>query len=118
MQTTDQPPNYSGFSTLNQQLTYEKFVSKTINVMSLYVLSFLKGEADGVNWPKKIMKLYRALAVMEKSKLGSAIRFSQEMKELVYFLFENKDANSNMSFETSSQFSSFTGFGTVGGMMG
>ena len=95
--------SFGGFSTFNQHLTYEKFVSKTFNVMGSCILSFLKGEDDGTNWPKKIMKLYRALAVMEKSKNDGTTKFSTEIKELVYYLFENKvEGNSNMSFETSS----------------
>lgn len=72
---------YSGFTTKKQEITYDKFIVKTLELVSVEILNYLKGVTMFTQFDKKMIKIYKALNIMEHSK-QDGINFSSGIKEL------------------------------------
>lgn len=61
---------YSGFAKRSQETVYNKLVFKALDMLSNYVYAtrFNKTLFDEIKFPKKMLKLYKALNYMEKHK--------------------------------------------------
>ena len=69
--------SFNGFDNEKQQITYEKFVSKALQIFSSEIIQRKKGDPDDQAFEKKVVKLYKALRVMEKSKRSGQM-YSQD----------------------------------------
>lgn len=75
---------FSGFMSKKQELTYDKFIVKALEMITFEILNYVKGETVFTQFDKKMIKLYKALTIMEHSK-QDGINFSSGMKELVTY---------------------------------
>ena len=109
----------SGFANEAQEATYNKFLTRLIQLMSSEILMRMRVHegrtADSSGFCKKIVKIYKAMRVMETQKSAEP-RFSTFIKELAYFVYAGNDSTSvTMSklspaeFETTSNFTGING---------
>ena len=83
-------PNFGGFSTQQQETTYCKFISKLISILSDEIISNKKAVPSNTSFDKKIIKVYKAIKVMEKQKMGQP-KYSENIKDLAKYLFALRD---------------------------
>lgn len=105
----------SGFANEQQDATYNKFLERLVQIMSHEILMRMRVNQDGRNadsssFCKKIIKIYKAMKVMETQK-KSEPRFSSFIKELAYFVYAGNDSASvtiskisPAEFDTTSNF--------------
>lgn len=75
-----------GFTSRNQESTYMQFVSKLIQVLAEEILGTRTGKYKDTGFNKKIVKIYRALKVMEKQKKTDP-KFSEDFKDMALYIF-------------------------------
>ena len=102
-----------------------KFTKKLIQVLGEEVLnqSMISGNPLGLGFSKKIVKIYKAMSIMEKQK-SDFLKFSQDYKELVLVCYKHKNLdldNTSINFSKGSaadleNSSLITGMDAFGGL--
>jgi len=87
-----QAPSYQGFKVPKQEKIYFTFVVRLIELLQAEILVRRIGNIDNFDinsWEKKVVKIFRALSVMERHKLGEPF-FTKSFSELASYLIETR----------------------------
>ena len=103
-----------GFRTPKQERIYFQFVTRALELLQAEILLRQLGntaEFDQIAWEKKILKVFKALKMMEKHKSEEPY-LSKSFQELTAHLIEKRKLNESnlMKSTTKSDFSRFSLF--------
>eukprot|EP00347_Sterkiella_histriomuscorum_P022805 403337088 len=93
---------YSGFATRQQESFYHKLLQKTYQLLTTRLISFYKGESisEEVKWAKQIRKLYKYLALMDKTKYLEP-KFSETLEPFSSFLKKHLEMDNNSTITSN-----------------